>query len=601
MKKYIFLALTLSTAIAFAQNMVNSTPKLKEVTVYNQGAELSYTATATLAKGENEVIITGLSPVITQNSVKVEASSGAVISSSELSADYLTDVKTSERLKRLQDSITLYNKKSKQVQNEIKINNDMLKVLENGVNHNVNNEKEAGSTEKVTHNLEYYKNKAKELNNNLLSLNEQKEEISKTLTRLNKQLKEESTGKSKKTSQLRMSVSAPLAGTVTFAVKYFTTQAGWVPEHHIVVTAEDKPVQITTKAKVMQYTGLDWNNVKITLSTGMPSLHNTAPEMSTWFLKPVTSYNTVGAGGRKAKTSNRIMRKATASSEETYADAVEEYEEASPAVAQMLFFVNGMEVSESEMEQLASNDIKTREILSSEETQNRFGRYTQQGSIAVTTKSMDDYVSQSEDDLNRLFNIDLKYTIPGNGKEQNITIGKQETPATYRYYCAPKLDPATFLMADINNWEKLNLLSGNANISFAGSYVGNTYIDANSTKKTISLTLGVDNKVVVTRKKVKDYSSSKVLGSDVKVLTTYEITVKNNKNKNISLTVKDQYPVSTNKKIDIELQKETTTPTTSDENTGIMTWNLDLAPAQSQKITLSYSVKYPKDMTLKLE
>jgi uncharacterized protein (TIGR02231 family) len=267
----------------------------------------------------------------------------------------------------------------------------------------------------------------------------------------------------------------------------------------------------------------------------------------------------------------------------------------------MLFFVNGMEVSENDIDQLASNDIKTREILSPSETQSRFGRSSTQGSIAVTTKSMDDYVSQSEDDLNRLFNIDLKYTIPGNGKEQNITIGKQETPATYRYFCAPKLDPATFLMADINNWEKLNLLSGNANISFAGSYVGNTYIDANSTKKTISLTLGVDNKVVVTRKKVKDYSSSKVLGSDVKVLTTYEITVKNNKNKKISLTVKDQYPVSTNKKIDIELQKETTTPTTSDANTGIMTWDMDLTPAQSQKITLSYSVKYPKDMTLKLE
>lgn len=602
MKKYIFLALMLSTAIAFAQNTVNSTPKLKEVVVYNQGAELSYTATATLAKGENEVVITGLSPVITQNSIKVEASGGAVISSSELSADYLTDVKTSERLKRLQDSITLYNKKSKQVQNEIKINNDMLKVLENGVNHNVNNEKEAGSTEKVTHNLEYYKNKAKELNNNLLSLNEQKEEISKTLTRLNKQLKEESTGKSKKTSQLRMSVSAPLAGTVTFAVKYFTTQAGWVPEHHIVVTAEDKPVQITTKAKVMQYTGLDWDNVKITLSTGMPSLHNTAPEMNTWFLKPITSYSTVGAGS-KSSSSNRLSRKAAMPIEEGYINAAAEYDEAEPEpVAEtMLFFVNGMEVSENDIELLASNDIKTREILSPSETKSRYGRATKQGAIAVTTKSMDDYVSQSEDDLNRLFNIDLKYTIPGNGKEQNITIGKQETPATYRYYCVPKLDPATFLMADINNWEKLNLLSGNANISFAGSYVGNTYIDANSTKKTISLTLGVDKKVVVTRKKVKDYSSNKVLGSDVKVLTTYEITVKNNKNKNITLTVKDQYPVSTNKKIDIELQKETTTPTTSDENTGIMTWNLDLAPAQSQKITLSYSVKYPKDMNLKLD
>lgn len=602
MKKYIFLALTLSTAIAFAQNTVNSTPKLKEVVVYNQGAELSYTAAAALAKGENEVVITGLSPVITKNSVKVEASGGAVISSSELSADYLTDVKTSERIKRLQDSITLYNKKSKQVQNDIKINNDLLKVLENGVNHNVNNEKEAGSTDKVTHNIEYYRNKAKELNNNLLSLNEQKDEISKTLTRLNKQLKEESTGKSKKTSQLRLTVSAPLAGNVNFSVSYFTTQAGWTPEHHIVVAAEDKPVQITTKAKVVQYTGLDWSNVKITLSTGMPSLHSTAPEMNTWFLKPVTYNNTVG--GTSYLRSNSARKKAPARSKEVYEDVAMAYveEESSDAMEEsMLFFINGMEVSENDMEQLASNEIKTREILSSEETQNRFGRSTRQGSIAVTTKSMDDYVSQSEDQLNRNFNIDLKYTIPGNGKEQSITIGKQETPATYRYYCAPKLDPATFLMAEIKNWEKLNLLSGNANISFAGSYVGNTYIDANSTNKTLQLTLGVDKKIVVTRNKVKDYSSSKLLGSDNKVVTTYEITIKNNKSKAVAVTIKDQYPVSTNKKIDVELQKETTTATTNDEKTGIMTWETEVNAAQSHKITLSYSVKYPKDMNLKLE
>ncbi|MBO4740135.1 MAG: DUF4139 domain-containing protein, partial [Bacteroidales bacterium] len=60
-------------------------------------------------------------------------------------------------------------------------------------------------------------------------------------------------------------------------------------------------------------------------------------------------------------------------------------------------------------------------------------------------------------------------------------------------------------------------------------------------------------------------------------------------------------PVSTNKKIEVELQKETTTATTSDDKTGIMTWDTEVNAAQSQKITLSYSVKYPKDMTLKLE
>ncbi|MBO7541204.1 MAG: DUF4139 domain-containing protein, partial [Bacteroidales bacterium] len=91
------------------------------------------------------------------------------------------------------------------------------------------------------------------------------------------------------------------------------------------------------------------------------------------------------------------------------------------------------------------------------------------------------------------------------------------------------------------------------------------------------------------------------LGSDIKVLSTYEITIKNNKNKKIAITVKDQYPISTNKKIDVELLEETTKATTSSENTGIMTWDYELGAGQSQKITLSYSVKYPKDMNLKLD
>ena len=85
------------------------------------------------------------------------------------------------------------------------------------------------------------------------------------------------------------------------------------------------------------------------------------------------------------------------------------------------------------------------------------------------------------------------------------------------------------------------------------------------------------------------------------MLSTYEITVKNNKSKKIAITVKDQYPISTNKKIDVELLEETTKATTSSESTGIMTWDYELGAGQSQKITLSYSVKYPKDMNLKLD
>lgn len=607
MKRIFFLALALIATMANAQNTVNSKPKLKEVVIYYQGAELTHTATATLAKGENEVTITGLSRSIMQSSLQVEASGGAVISSSELSTDYLTDVKSSARIKQLQDSIKLYNKKFKETLSDIMLNKNMLEVLEKGVNHNVSGGKDAGNTEKVNQNLEYYKTKSKELNGNIMALTDKKDEINKTLLRMNSQLQQENNAKGPETTQLKLAVSAPMAGSITFTIRYYTTQAGWAPHHDVLVTAEDKPITITTKAQVRQYTGLDWDNVKISLSTGAPNTSYSIPEMDIWFLRQQTTTrysNHKGKASGHRIASQDLERMPGSSIEEAvatvagvgYSDGGEE------VVEQMLFYVNGMEVDESTLAQIAQSDVKTREMLSAEQTLDRFGRRTQQGSIVITTKEMEDYVSSSEDMLNRTFDIDLRYSIPGNGKSQNITIAKNEYPATYKYYCVPKLDTKVYLVAETNqDLAKLNLLSGDANVSFGGSFVGTTYINANADVKKLSFTLGEDKGIVCQRKKVKDFSSRKTLGSDIKVVSTFEITIKNNKAKKISITVNDQYPISTNKKIDVELLEETTKATTSSETTGIMTWNYELGAGQSQKITLSYSVKYPKDMNLKLE
>lgn len=607
MKTRFFLALSLAVCVAtMAQSQVTATPKLKTVVVYNQGAELTHTASATLAKGDNEVVITGLSRNINQSSLKVEASGGAVISSSELSKDYLTDVKSNARVQQLKDSIALYNKKLQQVQNDLSINRSMLSVLEKGVNHNVSGGKDAGTTDKVNQNLEYFKTKAKELNNTILTLNAQQTEINQTLARLKQQQQQESNAKRQETSQLRLSVSAPMAGNVSFTIQYYTPQAGWVPYHEVLATAEDKPITITTKAKVQQYTGLDWENVKISLSTAAPSTSYAIPEMETWFLREIRPVATAGISYRTS-AKNSAMRSKTVAMDrgaESYDEASEAEESfAAPmAVAQMLFYVNGMEVDESSFAQISQSDVKTREILSPEQTMDRYGRPTQQGAMVITTKNMEDYVSMSDDELNRTFDIDMRYTIPGNGKQQSITIMKNQMNATYKYYCVPKFDTKVYLVAEVSSGlAKLSMLSGDANVSFGGTFVGTTYINTAAGAGKISFTLGEDKNITVQRKKVKDYSSTKALGSDIKVLTTFEISLKNAKNKAVSVTVKDQYPVSTNKKIDVELQKETTTPTTNSEQTGIVTWETQVGAAQSHKITLSYSVKHPKDMQLKLE
>ncbi|MFX5684726.1 DUF4139 domain-containing protein, partial [Acinetobacter baumannii] len=73
---------------------------------------------------------------------------------------------------------------------------------------------------------------------------------------------------------------------------------------------------------------------------------------------------------------------------------------------------------------------------------------------------------------------------------------------------------------------------------------------------------------------------------------TYEITIKNNKKDAVNLLLKDQYPLSTNKEIEVELIDNGGAEVNKD--LGILNWQLTLAAGENRKIRFTYTVKYPK-------
>ena len=64
------------------------------------------------------------------------------------------------------------------------------------------------------------------------------------------------------------------------------------------------------------------------------------------------------------------------------------------------------------------------------------------------------------------------------------------------------------------------------------------------------------------------------------------------------MILKDQFPVSTNKEIEVELLESNGAAINND--LGVLTWKLELAAGESKKFRISYSVKYPKDKVLNL-
>ena len=125
------------------------------------------------------------------------------------------------------------------------------------------------------------------------------------------------------------------------------------------------------------------------------------------------------------------------------------------------------------------------------------------------------------------------------------------------------------------------------------TYLGKSFIDPNSTADTLNLSLGKDKRVAIKRSVVKDFTSSKTSGNFTRQTFTYEITVKNNKTTQVDLLLKDQYPISAVKEIEVQLEKDNTAAV--NEELGILTWKLALQPGESKKVRFSYTVKYPKE------
>jgi uncharacterized protein (TIGR02231 family) len=207
--------------------------------------------------------------------------------------------------------------------------------------------------------------------------------------------------------------------------------------------------------------------------------------------------------------------------------------------------------------------------------------------------NLGDYVTVNDNALNVTFDIEIPYDVPSNGKVQYVTLKEYEVATRYKYYAIPKLDQDAYLLGEVADWEKLNLLPGEANIIFEGTYIGKTFIDPNNTTDTLNLTLGRDKRIAVKREKLADFSSVKFFGNNKNQVFTYEITVKNNKKEKVTVLLKDQFPVSTNKDIEVELLDAG--GATVNGPLGVLNWTLELAPGEAKKVRISYSVKYPKD------
>ena len=544
-KKFLVLA-TLCFGCLFtlhAQKQVSA--KLDSVTVFLRGATLYHSANATLKSGSQEIVIDGLSPDIALNSLKVQAN-GVLISAMEFEKDYITPKEETAKLKRLSDSLDFYQKQLQEARDELTVHQHLLKMLTDGTLNNMEKKDGTVTVAEINANMELYTSKAKTLQSSINQDNKKIEKLVETVNRLKMQINQDKQDSDVETGVVYLSISVPNNVTTVFNISYYTEDAGWQPHYDINIPGLDKPITMQAKAEVQQETGLDWNNVRLTLSNARPNRTNTVPVFRTWFLRFARNYSADMSDARSNRASNYVSS-------------------------------SNVSAALSSCEGVTATDGTNKKVVSTR---------------------MEDYISIDEQDVHVNYKIAVPYNIPGNGNEQLVDLVNYNLEAEYNYYCAPKLSNETYLIATLSGLEKYNLLSGYATVTFNNTFVGETYLNPNSTQDKVTLTLATDPRVTVKRELQRDYSSTKHVGSTTTETRSYLITVRNNQNRNAKLTLKEQYPISNDKDIEVKLVEVKPTATYNKEDIGVLTWELDLSSGETRTFVVTYSVKYPKDRTI---
>ncbi len=218
---------------------------------------------------------------------------------------------------------------------------------------------------------------------------------------------------------------------------------------------------------------------------------------------------------------------------------------------------------------------------------------TEELNVEVTTA---DYTRTIQTSLNTEFEIGLPYTVPSSAQPVTVDIQRFDVPATYRYAVVPRLDADAFLQARITGWENFNLLPGEAQVFFEGTYVGKTFINPENTTDTLSVSLGRDPRVVVKREQKKDFTSRKAIGANVRESMAWTLSLRNTRTVPITILVEDQIPVSRNSQIEITLTDAGGAQ--YNKETGKLTWEITLPPNETRTLNFAYEVKYPKGKTI---
>lgn len=338
-----------------------------------------------------------------------------------------------------------------------------------------------------------------------------------------------------------LALDARSAGALDVELSYVVPRAAWRPAYRASLDPAKGEIDLVTEGVVTQFTGEDWSDVDLQLSTATPARGVEPPPLVRLVVAPA-SINELPVG--------RDFKSAV-----TFAPGV-----AAPA-PQDAMYQNTVQSEESNVVVAKAQLLRT----------------------AYST----------------VFVVPGKAAIPADAREHRVLLRSGSMPVTLAYRVHPAA-PAAYVVARGKSSPDWPMLAGPVRVFAGTAYVGEVFHAESGPGAEVELPFGVDDRVAVKRIALPEQQTREgFTNKDAQVLRHVSTRLQNRRDQPVRVIVRDRIPVSQDERIVVK-RTEATTPGAKEvaDAPGLWEWEVALAPGEAKEVVVEYTIRHPRDLEI---